>query len=305
MSKFGVMVIGPAGAGKSTFCTALLTHLNLNRRSAFYVNLDPAAENFEHTPDLDIKELISVEDVMEDLHLGPNGGLVHCFEFLLENLDFLTEALDSLTEEYMIVFDMPGQIELYSHMPLIPTLVRHLSRAGGLDIRLCATYLLESTFMTDRSKFFAGTMAAMSAMVALELPHINVFSKMDLVKGQVRRKDIRKFLDPSPDLLDEDPQEKQRRLEALRDGREDPAQEEEYMDPNASSTVMRGASFRKLNRKVADVIENFGLVNFLELDVSKEDSVQAILSYIDDNVQWAEAQEPREPHDEMEVDDNV
>ena len=69
--------------------------MQLNRRSSFYINLDPAAESFEHTPDLDIRELISLEDVMEEMGLGPNGGLIYCFEFLMENLDFLTEAEDT------------------------------------------------------------------------------------------------------------------------------------------------------------------------------------------------------------------
>jgi len=64
------------------------------------VNLDPAAEEFVHEPDLDIKDLISLEDVMEEMGLGPNGGLIYCFEFLLENLDFITEAIDPLSEEF-------------------------------------------------------------------------------------------------------------------------------------------------------------------------------------------------------------
>ena len=94
MSKFGVLVMGPAGAGKTTFCNALIQHLQTTRRSCFYVNLDPAAETFSYEPDLDIRELITLEDVMEELGLGPNGGLIYCFEFLLQNLDFLSEALD-------------------------------------------------------------------------------------------------------------------------------------------------------------------------------------------------------------------
>ena len=267
------------------------------------MNLDPAAENFEHAPDLDIRDLISVQDVMEELQLGPNGGLVHCFEFLIDNLDFITDSLDSLTEEYLIILDMPGQIELYSHLPLIPTLVRHLTRSGGLDMRMCVAYLLESAFIADRAKFFAGTMAAMSAMIALELPHINVISKMDLVKGQMRRKDVKKFLDPTIDILADDPIGRTRQQDALAQGEGDPTEAEHRMDPTHKDAVMRGASFRKLNRKVAGVIETFGLVSFLELDVTDEDSVAAILSYIDNAIQWAEAQEPREPHDEIEYGD--
>src|SRR5699024_8427054 len=60
MSKFGVLVMGPAGAGKTTFCNALIQHLQNTRRSCFYVNLDPAAETFSYEPDLDIRELITL-----------------------------------------------------------------------------------------------------------------------------------------------------------------------------------------------------------------------------------------------------
>lgn len=45
------------------------------------MNLDPAAEEFAFEPDVDIKDLISLEDVMEEMGLGPNGGLMACFEY--------------------------------------------------------------------------------------------------------------------------------------------------------------------------------------------------------------------------------
>ncbi|KFA66494.1 hypothetical protein S40285_00675 [Stachybotrys chlorohalonatus IBT 40285] len=297
MSKFGAMVMGPAGAGKSTFCAALITHLQLNRRSAFYVNLDPAAESFEHTPDLDIKELISLKDAMEEVGLGPNGGLIYCFEFLLENLDWLTEALDSLTEEYLIIFDMPGQIELYTHVPVLPALVKFLSQPGSLDIRMAAVYLLEATFVVDRAKFFAGSLSAMSAMLMLEVPHINVLSKMDLVKGQVKKKDLKRFLTPDVALLEDDPIERSRQAAEGPEGQDDESQ------PAADKEqIMKGASFRRLNRAVAGLIESFSMLSYLKLDVTDEDSVGGILSYIDDCIQYHEAQDPKDPHDEAEYD---
>ncbi|GAO17804.1 uncharacterized protein UV8b_02097 [Ustilaginoidea virens] len=304
MSKFGAMVMGPAGAGKSTFCAALITHLQLNRRSAFYVNLDPAAETFEHQPDLDIKELISLKDAMEEVGLGPNGGLIYCFEFLMENLDWLTEALDNLTEEYLIIFDMPGQIELYTHIPILPALVKYLSRPGSLDIRVAAVYLLEATFVVDRAKFFAGTLSAMSAMLMLEVPHINVLSKMDLVKGQVRKKDLKRFLTPDSGLLDDDPLERARRTAGgCGVGGNDDDDDDESRRPDDKQQIMKGSSFRRLNRAVAGLIESFSMVNYLKLDVTDEDSVGSILSYIDDCIQFHEAQDPKEPNDEEEVDD--
>ncbi|KAI9711603.1 MAG: hypothetical protein M1812_007125 [Candelaria pacifica] len=294
MSKYGVLVMGPAGAGKTTFCSALIQHLRHNKRSCFYINLDPAAEEFVYEPDLDIKDLITLEDVMEEMELGPNGGLIYCFEFLLENMDdFLTAAIDPLSEEYLIIIDMPGQIELYTHIPIVPALVKHLTRTGALNINLCATYLLESTFVVDRAKYFAGTLSAMSAMIMLEVPHVNVLSKMDLVKD-MGRKDLKRFIDPDVSLLDDDPAENTTSAgaESAYDGG----------DPASAENLMGGGSFKKLNRAVAQLIDDFSMVSYLKLDVQDEDSVGAILSYIDDAIQFHEAQEPKEPADDMDTD---
>ncbi|KAK8183455.1 GPN-loop GTPase [Phyllosticta capitalensis] len=288
MSKFGTLIMGPAGAGKSTFCSALIQHLRTLKRSCFYVNLDPAAEEFAYEPDVDIRDLITLEDVMEEMGLGPNGGLIYCFEFLLENLDFLTEPLEDVTEEYLIIIDMPGQIELYTHVPILPTLVKHLTR-GSLNINLCAAYLLEATFVVDNAKFFAGTLSAMSAMLMLEVPHVNILSKMDLVKGTIAKRELKRYINPDADLLDDDASRRMQ-FEPL----------DEASDPAATKNVMAGTSFDRLNKAVAQLIDDFSMVSFLQLNVQDEDSVNGILSYIDDAIQFHEAQEPREPEDEVD-----
>ncbi len=53
------------------------------------VNLDPAAEEFGYDVSFDVRDLITVADVMEELNLGPNGALVYCMEYLLDNLDWI------------------------------------------------------------------------------------------------------------------------------------------------------------------------------------------------------------------------
>lgn len=230
---------------------------------------------------------------MEEVGLGPNGGLIYCFEFLMDNLEFLTEAIDPLNEEYLIIIDMPGQIELYTHIPIVPQLVKHMTKTGALDVNLCATYLLESTFVVDRAKFFAGTLSAMSAMIMLEVPHVNILSKMDLVKGQVNRKELKRFIDPDTTLLDDDPSDSPAALLAA---------ENTGIDPLNTEGFMAGGSFKRLNKAVAQLIEDFSMVSFLQLDVQNEDSLAGILSYIDDMIQFSEAQEPREPKDEVDYD---
>jgi GTPase SAR1 family protein len=285
MSKFGVLVMGPAGAGKTTFSNAVIQHLQTTRRSCFYVNLDPAAETFAYEPDLDIRDLITLEDVMEEMGLGPNGGLIYCFEFLLQNLEFISEAIEPLSEEYLIIFDMPGQIELYTHIPLLPSLTQFLSRQGPLNINMCAAYLLESTFVIDKAKFFAGTLSAMSAMLMMEMPHVNILSKMDQVRDMVSRRELKRFTNVDVQLL-QDQQEDDLTASA---------------NPMATESLMSGGSFKQLNRAVGQLIDDFSMVSFLQLDVQDEDSVAAIVSHIDDAIQYHEAQEPREPKDAVEV----
>lgn len=51
-----------------------------------FVDLVYSNDPFTDASDLcfmltDIRELISLEDVMEELGLGPNGGLLYCMEY--------------------------------------------------------------------------------------------------------------------------------------------------------------------------------------------------------------------------------
>ena len=72
------------------------------------VNLDPANEEFKYRCDVDIKDLITIDDAMEEMQLGPNGALVFCMEYLLENFDWLEDQLQDFYESDYILFDCPG-----------------------------------------------------------------------------------------------------------------------------------------------------------------------------------------------------
>ena len=54
---------------------------NLNR-NILIINLDPAAEYISYKINIDIRDLITVEDVIEEYKLGPNGALIYCLEYL-------------------------------------------------------------------------------------------------------------------------------------------------------------------------------------------------------------------------------
>ena len=91
----------------------------------------------------------------------------------------LSLSLSSLTPLFechaQLIIDCPGQIELYTHIPILPRLAKLLTTT--MQINLVSVYLLESQFMEDPTKYFSGVLSAMSCMVGLEVPTVNVMSK--------------------------------------------------------------------------------------------------------------------------------
>ncbi|CAN1236057.1 GPN-loop GTPase 3 [Linum grandiflorum] len=253
---YAQLVIGPAGSGKSTYCSSLHQHCETIGRSIHIVNLDPAAEHFDYPVAVDIRELINLEDVMEELGLGPNGALMYCMEYpfkLEDNLDdWLTEELDNYMDDDYLVFDCPGQIELFSHVPVLRNFVQHLQRK---NFNVCVVYLLDSQFITDVTKFISGCMASLSAMVQLELPHVNILSKMDLVKN---KRDLEDYLNPEPTTL------------------------------LAELNQRMGPQFLKLNKALIELVDSYSMVSFMPLDLRKETSIQYVLSQIDTAIQYGE-----------------
>ena len=259
--RYGQIIMGPAGSGKSTYCKHIFEHCENIHRTVSVVNLDPAAEHFSYPVSIDIRELVDVDDVMEaeDLRLGPNGGLVFCMEYLVQNMDWLKNELGEGEDDYFI-FDCPGQIELYTHIPVMRQLVQTLH---SWDFSVCGVFLMDAQFLIDAAKFFSGAMSALSAMVQLEVPFLNVLSKMDLL-GKESAKAIERYLEPNT---------------------------VEIVNDLNARLPMR---FKKLNEAIAGVIEDYGLVNFLPLNINEGESLNDLLIYIDNAIQYGEGLEPRE-----------
>lgn len=62
----------------------------------------------QYETDIDMMDLITLEEVMETLNLGPNGALMYCIEFLETNLDWLLDKVKASSSNYFL-FDCPGE----------------------------------------------------------------------------------------------------------------------------------------------------------------------------------------------------
>lgn len=189
---------------------------------------------------------------------------------MVEN-KWLEEKLNEVQDDY-IIFDCPGQIELYTHMTVMRRLITILQ---SCDFQVCAVFLIDSQFMVDGSKFLSGTMAALSVMINLELPHINILSKMDLLSKNARRQ-LDKYLDPDPEAL-------------LADMEKDPTNKK----------------YRKLTEALGRLIEDYSLVRFLPLNINDENSITDIKITIDNVLQYGEDIEVKvKDFDEQCLNDN-
>jgi GTPase SAR1 family protein len=254
--KHAQLICGPAGAGKSTYCSVIHKHCHTVGRAVHVVNLDPAAEHFDYPVAIDIRDLIGLEDAMEEMQFGPNGGLVFCMEYLISHLDWLEEQISRCGEDY-ILFDCPGQIELYSHLPVMKTLTKNLQDWG---YNVCGVYCVDSLVVSDANRFIAGTLLCLSAMIHLELPHINVLTKCDRITD---KKKLEHFLDPSArDIINE------------------------LNDANKNKN--------RLNEELGQLIQDYSMVSFLPLNIKDEESISYVLAHIDHAIQYGEDEEVQE-----------
>lgn len=224
---------------------------------------------------IDIRDLISVDEVGEELRMGPNGALVYCMEFLMGNIEWLEEKLDAFIDNDYVVFDLPGQIELYTHFPFMRQLVKKLA---DWNFRIQALYLLDCQFFGNAAKFFGGCVTALSAMVQLEVPHINVLSKMDLARAVDKRR-LEEYMYPDVDLL------------------------------VSELSTNTGARFERLNHAMANLLDQYSMVSFVPLDLTEEKSLADILLMVDMALQYEEEVDqnyeiPDDEDPEEENDDN-
>lgn len=259
--KYAQLVIGPAGCGKSTYCKTIQQHHEASGRSCKVINLDPAAEEFSYECAVDIRELISVADVMEEMNFGPNGSLVFAMEYMLDNLDWFELRMDGFVDDDYLLFDCPGQIELFTHVPVMRQLVDALQR---WDFRICGVYCLDISFISDTPKYIAGTLTALSAMIQLELPHVNVLTKCDLI-------DDEKLLE---DILDSDPTQLMSECKAFMPAR-----------------------YKRLNESICSLLEEYSLVSFVPLNIEDEESITLVSRCVDGTIQYGEDLEPKAEFD--------
>ena len=94
-----VYFIGTAGSGKSTITYNFKQWMNHRGLDAITVNLDPGADNLLYDPDIDIRDWISLKEIMESYGLGPNGAQIAAADMLALNTDDVKKSIEKFMSE--------------------------------------------------------------------------------------------------------------------------------------------------------------------------------------------------------------
>ncbi|KAK4236257.1 hypothetical protein C8A03DRAFT_45727 [Achaetomium macrosporum] len=250
---FGQLVLGTPGAGKSTYCDGMHQFMGAIGRQCSVVNLDPANDRTNYPCALDIRDLVTLEEIMSDERLGPNGGIIYALQELEHNFEWLEQGLKELGDDY-VLFDCPGQVEVYTHHTSLRNIIYRLQKLG---YRLVAVHLSDCFCLTQPSLYISNLLLALRAMLQMDLPHINVLTKIDKIASY----------DPLPFNLDFYTQ----------------VQDPSYLIPSleAEAPALRSEKFARLNHAIIDLVVQFGLVRFEVLAVENKKSMMHLLRVID------------------------
>ena len=65
---------------------------------------------------------------MERLTLGPNGAILFCMEYIENNMEKLKDMVTK--QNAYVIFDCPGQVELYTHHTAFRNIVNAIAKWG-------------------------------------------------------------------------------------------------------------------------------------------------------------------------------
>lgn len=275
MPPFGQIVIGPPGAGKSTFCNGMNQFLNAIGRHSYIINLDPANDRLPYDVRIDVRDFITLEEIMEQHVLGPNGGLIYLLETFEENIDLFVEEIKKLLvkESCYIIFDCPGQTELFTNNQVMNKIFGKLVKE--LDFRLCVVSLIDCINIVKPSMYISMLLLTLRSMLQLDLPQISVFSKIDLLKTHIMGEH---YKDSDGQVRTGLPFDLNYYTEVQDLSYLIPYLEEEN---NNFSYAHFKEKYHKLTGAIAELIEDFNLIEFEVLSVDDKNSMINILSIID------------------------
>jgi len=191
-----VFVLGTAGSGKSHLTSAFSTWLSMQEEDVATLNLDPGAIALPYTPDVDVRDYIRVEDLMERYTIGPNGALVLACDMIAERIDEVKEELELINPD-LVIIDTPGQMELFAFRRAGREIAERMPGEGKAVL-----YLFDSLFSREPLNYVVNMFLSAAVYNRFLLPQVHLLTKVDLLDEREVERELEWASDPT--RLEED-----------------------------------------------------------------------------------------------------
>ncbi len=170
-----VFFVGTAGSGKTQLTHSFQLWMKQQGYDAITVNLDPGAEQIPYPADVDVRDWISLWDVIEKYGLGPNGAQIMCADMLGLKAVEIRETIEEFNTDYILI-DTPGQMELFAYRESSRTAINILGKDNSIIV-----FLFDPFLSKDPLGFASLLMLSASVQFRFPLPFVNVLSKADML----------------------------------------------------------------------------------------------------------------------------
>ena len=175
-----IFISGTAGSGKTLLTSKLHEYYTKNGAFVAILNLDPGVDNLPYTCDVDVRDYVDYVSIMQQYELGPNGAMIMANDLIASKIDDIKNEVDRINPDYLIV-DTPGQIELFAYRSSGRFVVENLSAEEKINI-----FIFDGALITTPVNFVSIALLATSIRLRLNLPAINVLTKMDLIGDKLK-----------------------------------------------------------------------------------------------------------------------
>jgi hypothetical protein len=172
---FIVFIIGTAGSGKSMLTAALSKWLEISKQNIALVNLDPGALTLPYSPDIDVRDYVNVEDLMEKYGLGPNGALIMAADLIADEIEQISKEIEEQKADIVLV-DTSGQMELFAFRASGPYIASELTKETKALV-----YLFDAVFSVNPLNYVSNLFLSTAVYNRFFLPQVHLLSKCDLL----------------------------------------------------------------------------------------------------------------------------